>query len=73
MPNCKIILPKTSQPFGTVVVWERKKIGKHGILLFLLATSGVCLETHKYTSGQEKEKGRRHTSYNDSVKARDEK
>ena len=52
----KIIFPKTSQPFGTVVVWERKKIGKHGILLFLLATSGVCLETHEHTSELEKER-----------------
>ena len=36
----KIVFPETSQPFGTVFVWERKKIGKHGILLFLLQV--VC-------------------------------
>ena len=54
----KIILPKTSQPFGTVVVWERKKIGKHGILLFLLQVC-VLRDTRIHIRAGERE-GRRH-------------
>ena len=46
---------ETSQPFGTVVVWERKKIGKHGILLFLLQVC-VLRETRIHIRAGERDK-----------------
>ena len=62
--TAKIISSKTSQPFGTVVVFPRKKIGKHGILLFLLQ---VCAQRHTNTHQGWRRRGQK--TYYDSVKA----